>query len=41
MKAVLFDLDGTLFPLDQDKFVMSYLGLLAKRLVPKGYDAQN
>lgn len=40
IKAVLFDLDGTLLPMDQDKFVMSYLGLLAKRLAPKGYDAQ-
>ena len=34
MKAVLFDLDGTLLPMDQDQFVMSYLGLLAKRLAP-------
>ncbi len=40
MKAVLFDLDGTLLPMDQDQFVMSYLGLLAKRLAPLGYDAQ-
>ena len=40
IKAVLFDLDGTLLPMDQEKFVMTYLGLLAKRLAPKGYDAQ-
>ena len=38
IKAVLFDLDGTLLPLDQDKFVMHYLGLLAKRLALIGYD---
>lgn len=40
IKAVLFDLDGTLLPMDQDQFVMSYLGLLAKRLAPLGYDAE-
>ena len=40
IKAVLFDLDGTLLPMDQDKFVMTYLGLLAKRLAAKGYDAE-
>ena len=38
IKAVLFDLDGTLLPMDQDEFVKAYLGLLGKRLVPKGYE---
>ena len=38
IKAVLFDLDGTLLPMDQEEFVKSYLGLLGKRLVPKGYE---
>lgn len=38
MKAVFFDLDGTLLPMDQEEFVKSYLGLLGKRLVPKGYE---
>lgn len=38
IKAVLFDLDGTLLPMDQDQFVKSYLGLLGKRLAPKGYE---
>lgn len=38
IKAVLFDLDGTLLPMDQDLFVKSYLGLLGKRLAPKGYE---
>ena len=38
MKAVLFDLDGTLLPMDQDEFVKAYFGLLAKRLAPLGYE---
>ncbi len=36
--TVLFDLDGTLLPMDQDEFVNTYFGLLAKRLAPFGYD---
>lgn len=32
LKAVLFDLDGTLVPLDQNKFVESYLAALAPRV---------
>ena len=39
VKAVLFDLDGTLLPMDQDQFVMSYFMGLAKWLAPKGYDS--
>ena len=35
---VLFDLDGTLLPMDQDKFMKAYFGSLAKRLAPMGYD---
>ena len=38
IKAVLFDLDGTLLPMDQDEFVKAYLGLLGKRLALKGYE---
>ena len=38
IKAVLFDLDGTLLPMDQEEFVKAYLGLLGKRLAPKGYE---
>lgn len=38
IKAVLFDLDGTLLPMDQDEFVKYYFGLLAKRMAPRGYD---
>ena len=38
IKAVLFDLDGTLLPMDQDQFVASYLKRLVKKLAPYGYD---
>ena len=36
--TVLFDLDGTLLPMDQDLFVKVYFGNLAKKLAPYGYD---
>ena len=32
LKVILFDLDGTLLPMDQDVFVKTYFGLLAKNL---------
>lgn len=38
IKAVLFDLDGTLLPMDQDEFVKAYFKLLAARMAPKGYE---
>lgn len=38
-KAILFDLDGTLLPMDQDIFVKTYFGYLAKKLAPYGYEA--
>ena len=38
IKAILFDLDGTLLPMDQDQFVASYLKRLVKKLAPYGYD---
>ena len=34
IKAILFDLDGTLLPMDQDTFIKAYFGLLAKKLAP-------
>lgn len=40
IEAVLFDLDGTLLPMDQDVFVKTYLKALAKKLVPYGYDGE-
>ena len=36
--TVLFDLDGTLLPMDQESFIKAYLGHLAKFLAPHGYD---
>ena len=38
MKTVLFDLDGTLLPMDQDVFLKAYFGGLARKLAPLGYD---
>lgn len=38
IKAVIFDLDGTLVPLKDDEFVKAYFGLLCKKLFPFGYD---
>ena len=38
--TVLFDLDGTLLPMDQMRFVEVYLELLAKKLAPFDYDPQ-
>jgi HAD superfamily hydrolase (TIGR01549 family) len=36
--TVLFDLDGTLLPMDQDVFTKTYFGLLAKRMTAIGYE---
>ncbi len=40
IKTVLFDLDGTLLPMDQDKFVKDYFGRLAETLSAHGYEPQ-
>ena len=40
-KAILFDLDGTLLPMDQEVFVKDYLGRMAAFLAPHGYDPQS
>ena len=39
IKAILFDLDGTLLPMDNNEFVKGYFGLLCKKLAPYGYEA--
>ena len=39
--TVLFDLDGTLLPMDQDAFVDTYMSALAKKLAPYGYDPRH
>lgn len=38
LTTVLFDLDGTLLPMDQDQFVKGYFGLLTQKIAPRGYD---
>ena len=40
IKAILFDLDGTLLPMDQDEFVKVYFKLLAVKLAPLGYETE-
>ena len=40
MKIVMFDLDGTLLPMDQDVFVNGYFSFLAKKMAPHGYEPQ-
>ncbi len=40
-KAVLFDLDGTLLPMDQDEFTRGYFKLLARKLAPHGYEPKS
>ncbi|MBQ9802816.1 MAG: HAD family hydrolase [Clostridia bacterium] len=39
IKAVLFDLDGTLLPMDQNMFLKTYFGLLTEKMVKSGYEA--
>lgn len=36
--TVLWDLDGTLLPMDLEKFTNRYFGLLAAKLAPLGYE---
>jgi FMN phosphatase YigB (HAD superfamily) len=39
IKTILFDLDGTLLPLSEDKFVQMYFGLLGNKFKSLGYDS--
>ena len=38
--TVLFDLDGTLLPMELDQFLENYFGLLTKKLSAHGYDSK-
>lgn len=38
--TLLFDLDGTLLPMDMDQFTHYYFRLLAKKLTPHGYQPE-
>lgn len=40
LRTILFDLDGTLLPMDQDEFVRGYFKLLAQKLASHGYEAK-
>ena len=37
-RMILFDLDGTLLPMDQNAFMKDYFGRLARHLAPHGYE---
>jgi FMN phosphatase YigB (HAD superfamily) len=41
VKVVLFDLDGTLLPMDQDIFIKGYMTELVKKASPYGYAAED
>lgn len=38
--TILFDLDGTLLPMDQETFIRAYFGGLAAKLAPYGYETK-
>lgn len=38
IKAILFDLDGTLLPMDQEQFIKGYFKTLSETLAPHGYE---
>lgn len=38
--TVLFDLDGTLLPMDQEEFIKAYFGRLAEHMAPYGYEKE-
>ena len=40
LKAVLFDLDGTLLPMNEENFTKGYFGMLCQKLAPLGYKSE-
>ena len=40
IRAIFFDLDGTLAPLDESKFIELYMSALAKKAMSYGYDGK-
>ncbi len=38
IRAILFDLDGTLLPMDQERFMKGYFQLLAANMAKSGYE---
>ena len=41
IKAILFDLDGTLLPMDRSVFESAYMGSLAQMAAGRGYDPKD
>ena len=41
IKMIMFDLDGTLLPMDMDEFTGGYFKLLAAKVAPHGYEPQS
>ena len=40
LQYIFFDLDGTLLPMDQNRFIKAYFSHLAAKLAPKGIDGK-
>lgn len=40
LRVVMFDLDGTLLPMNNDDFTKGYFKFLVKKLAPHGYDPE-
>lgn len=40
LTTILFDLDGTLLPMDQEEFIKSYFGRLCRKMAAHGYDPE-
>ncbi|MCI8633528.1 MAG: HAD family hydrolase [Lachnospiraceae bacterium] len=40
LEAILFDLDGTLLPMDMEGFIKAYFGAIAQKMAPLGIDTK-
>ena len=38
IRYIFFDLDGTLLPMDQDRFIRTYMAALSSYMIPHGFD---
>ena len=41
IKMVMFDLDGTLLPMDMEEFTSGYFKMLAAKAAPRGYEMKS
>ena len=41
IKVIMFDLDGTLLPMDQEIFIKAYFKGVVDKMKPIGYEAQH